>query len=596
VHAEAWIALAVVAVATILFATRRVPLEVTALAIPVVLYLTGVLPSAADALSGFGNRAVITLAAIFALGAALQESGVTSLTAAAVARLGGRSETLLVAAVTAVGAGLSALMSTAAVVALLLPAIMTVARRTNVPPSRLLLPLSFGGLLGCNLLSISSLPNLFVTEHAPDDLKVFTFLRTGVPVALAGILVIAFIGRHLLPKHTAADDARERVRPMGVARAHELGARFFRMRVVPASRVLGRRVGQLGLPEKYDLDLVAIERGWGMRRQLLDVTPDLVIEEDDELYFEGTDENAWRLSEDQSIQFGLADASTVERLLGRGLVVAEAGLAPRSAAIGRTLRELGFRQKHGLTVLAILRGGVAVREGVADEKLALGDALLVSGRRERVRALRTSPDFVLLTDVQVAEDVSRAPLALVALAIAVVPPMLGLVPTVFSVIVGVLFAILTRCLTVEKATQSVDWRVLLMTIGLLPLGLAFEKQGLAAIVGDALKAHVAGHGVALTLLALFGLASVVATVTTNSAAAVLLQPVATMLAMSGTLGLRDALLAVAVGSNTNFVMPHQAANLQVMGPGGYRTRDVVVLGLLLSIVTALVAVGVLAWT
>ena len=599
-HAEAWIALAIVVAASVLFATKWLPLEVTAIAIPVALHLTGVLPDPADALSGFSSRAVLTLAAIFALGAALQESGVTSLTALAVARLGGRSEPVLVAAVMAVAAGLSSLLSTAAVVALLLPAIMAVARRAEVPPSRLLLPLSFGALLGCNILQISSLPNLFVSEHALEaglpELGMFAFLRTGVPVLLAGIALVALVGRRLLPRHTAADDARAGLRPEGVARAHDVQSRLFHMRVVRASGVIGRSIRELKLRERFELDVVAVERGRGVRRQVLEVTPDLVLDVGDDLYLEGSDEGAWHFAEEESVQFGLADREAVERLLGRGLVLAEAGLAPRSAAEGRTLRELRFRETSGLTALAILRGGGAVREGIGDVKLQLGDALLVSGRRERVRALGRNPDLILLTDVRQAEDVSRAPMALVALALAVVPPMLGVLPTVFSVLIAVLFAILTRCLTVEKATQAVDWRVLLMTIGLLPLGLAFERHGLAALAGGALQQHVAPLGSPALLLALFGLAALVAMLTTNSAGAALLQPVAVTLAAAGGLQAREALIAVAVGCNTVFLMPHQGANLQVMGPGGYRLRDVLVLGALLTLSTALVTVAVLSLT
>ena len=595
--AGGWIALIILAAASILFATKWLPLEVTALAIPVALYAARVL-GLEDAFSGFGNQASVILGCVFVIGAALQESGVTTLMARAVAGLGAHSEIVLVVTVMGVAVLLSSLMNTAAVVALLLPAIMTVARRLDASPSRLLIPLSFGALLGCNILQISSLPNILISQEVAPDLHIgmFAFARAGLPVAAAATLMMALAGTRLLPKRTQLDALREALRPEGVARAYQLHATLFRMRVVPKSKVAGRRISDVGIRARYGLDVVAVERARGMRQQILDVTPDLILSVDDELYVEGTDEAAWLFAEEENVQFGLAGVEDVERLLGRGMTLAEVALSPRSGAIGKTVRDLKLRETAGLTALALWRKGSALREGVADAKLELGDALLVSGKRERVRSLAKNADFVMLTDLRVVEDVSRAPLALLALAVAVVPAMLNLAPTVACVLVGALLAVVLRCLSVRQATQSIEWRVLFMTMGLLPLGAAFEKHGVATLLGGILRDHVATFGTAAVIAVLIVLASAVATLTTNSAAALLLGPVALALGGHGAVDARTALMAVALGSNTVFLLPYQAANLLVMGPGGYHAKDFLKVGALMTLVTLVVAVPILAFT
>ncbi|MFN0150074.1 MAG: SLC13 family permease, partial [bacterium] len=360
----------------------------------------------------------------------------------------------------------------------------------------------------------------------------------------------------------------------------------------------------------------------------LDPKPDLVIEADDQLYIEGNDERAWELAEEETLQFALAGPQAIERMLGRGQTLAEVSVSPRSGVFGRTLKEIGFGGRYGLTALSLWRRGAPI-SGAADIPLELGDAFLVSGPAAKVRDLTRDPDFIVLTDQSAAVDFRRAPLAIVLLLVAVVPPIIGLAPIALSALTAALLMVVTGCVTLDSARRALDWKVIFLIAGTLPLGLALEHTGVAAGIARGILAAVTGvHGgtvgalggsasapgalaaagdlagaaASLPFLAhaaviatLFFLAALVSNVSSNSTAALIIAPIAGEAAAAGAIDLRTALLAVAYGCSCSFVLPIAQWNIMVMGPGGYRTRDFVRYGTGMSIVVAIVAIGVLAF-
>jgi len=592
-----WIALAILAAAVILFVTKWLPIEVTSLAIPVALLATGVLEDPAVALQGFGNHAVIAIASIFVVGGGLQESGVAALLARGLQRVGGGSRCKLQLVVLLVAAGVSSFMSNGACVAMLIPAVAVLARRTRVPSSLLMMPLAFGAVLGGNLTVIGTAPNLLISDffHAQtgEQMGIFEFARVGLPVVLAGALFMAFFGRRLLPERTSQDRLKEALLPEELAEAHNLDHILFRARIGPHSGVAGKTLEECRIPEKYDLQVALVVRQGSLGQFSLQPSAGLTLQPDDQIYLDGSDEAAWRFAEEELLQLGVAGSRTVERILGRGITMAEVVLSPHSQVVGRTLKQLDFRRTHGLSVLSFWRRGAPVLEHFPERRLEFGDAMLVSGPAEKIRALDGHPDYVVLWDRLREKDVRRAPLALLLLLLAVIPPVLGLAPLAVSALAAAMLMRATRCVSAAGMRRAIDWRVLFLIIGTIPLGTALAERGVAAAAAEHLLAMVSGLGPPAVLAVLFFLAAAVALTTSNSAAALILAPIAAEAAHAGGIEMRTALFAVAYGCSCAFILPVPQWNLLVMSPGGYRARDYLRLGGPMSLVVGATAVGAL---
>ncbi len=595
---EALVVLITLAGAVTLFVSRWIPLAATAIGIPIVLAATRVL-TPEESLRGFGNQAVIALAAILLLGAGLRESGVATIAARGLERMGGRSRTRTIIVIMVGAAVLSGFMSNTATVAIFLPAVAVLSRRTGIAPSRLFMPLAFGAILGGTLTMIGTTPNLILANdlrlRTGTPLGMFEFSVVGVPVVIAGTAFMAFVGWRLLPDTRPKRRPGHAERQEQLAEAYGLSRNLFQIGIDRDSPLIGRSIRDIGPRRNFELDVVLILRAGRLGRRSIQPSPGLVLEVDDLLYVEGERTDAARFGAAHGLDPQLVEAGEVERLLGRGVTLAEVTLAPRSQAIGKTLLELDFRKKHGLTVISLWRGEAVITAGLGEVRLQLGDAVLVSGTLAQVRALAHEPDFLVLGDGGgEEEDAGRAPLALLLLALALLPPLLGWMPLALSGMGAALLMMMTGVLSRRGALQSVDYTILFLVIGTIPLGIALDRSGLAGEVADTLRG-IYQHGGSPGLLAsLFLLSALLSTTTNNAAAAVILAPVAAQVAGADTVEISRAYLAVAMGASCTFILPFaHACNLMVMGPAGYATRDFVRVGSLLTLIMSIVAVAVL---
>ncbi|MDA1264176.1 MAG: SLC13 family permease [Planctomycetota bacterium] len=592
-----WIALGTLIVAAFFFLTRLVALEIVALAIPLVLFVTGTVPDAATALVGFGNHAVIALAAIFVLGGGLKECGVAELMARGVGRVGGTSERRFVVVVCVFGALLSAFTSNTATVAVMLPAIVALSRRAGLAPSRLLMPLGFASILGGNLTLIGTAPNLLVSDYLRETeghgFGMFDFALVGLPIVAAGILYLVVVGRRLLPTRLREDRFRDADLPESLAKDYNLDALLTRVRVGPDSPLVGKTLGETGLGRRYGLSVLLVVRSGPLGARYRRPGQQLRLERGDELYLQGPRAAVQRMCEGEQVSLGSVDDQHLERVLDNGVSLAEVVVSPRSAAVGRTIVDLELRGKHGVNVLALWRRGEAVQEDLAQTALQDGDTLLVGGQAARIRGLEG--DFVLITGLGEARDLRRAPLAFALLLLAVLPPLLGLAPLAVSALGAAVLMLATGCVSPASIASAVEWKVLALVIGTLPLGHALEAHAVAARAASILTDVAASAGAPAVLGLLFVLAAGISVTSSNAAAAVILAPVAAEAARLSGFGTREALLAVAYGCSCAFLVPFaHPCNLMVMGPGAYRTADFLRVGGGLTLVVVVVAVTGLA--
>ncbi len=412
---------------------------------------------------------------------------------------------------------------------------------------------------------------------------------------LSGIAYMVLFGRRLLPSRHAEDRLREARLPEEVAQSYGLLQNLFQMRVVPQSRIHDKSVAEAALRSRYGLSLVMVVRPGAMgSHRYIHPHADLVLLAEDRLYLEGEEVQAWACAEEEVLQFGLAGPSTIERMLGRGMTLAEVTVPPRSHAVGETVRDLAFRRRYQGNVLSLWRRGKPLRRDAMQTPLDVGDALLVSGSQKGIRALSRNPDFTVLTDQSAIEDVSRAPLAIVFLLVAVLPPIFDFVPISISALAAALLMVGTGCLSWAGLSRAISWKVIALIVGTIPLGAALDQRGVADAVAEVVVGIAPSLGVTGVVAALFILAALLATFSTNAAAAVIVAPVALRAAHAAGIDPWIAFLAVAYGCSSGFLLPINQANLLVMSPGGYRTMDFLRVGAGQLLVLAVTAITVLS--
>ncbi len=593
VNIPALITLIILAVAIILLLFNVTRPDLIALLVLISLGLTSVI-TPADVFSGFSRSAVITVMALFVMTNALYRTGVTRWMGLRLLQLGGTRPWRLTLTVMLAGAVLSYFMNTIAAGAVLLPAIIGLARTADVRPSKLLIPLSYGTLLGgmATLLTTSSiLVNAALRDANYQPFQLLDFLPVGGAMAAAGILFMTFIGRRWLPVRSPIDrygwDARYQ---SALSDLYSLQERLYEAQIEPASPLIGQSIAASRIGETLGLSILAVERG---RQTLLAPKPDEVLRLHDVLVIVGRSERV-----EQLVELGVAIEAESEReddFSSDYIGMAEVIIAPRSRVVDRTLKQINFRQKFGLTVIALWRNGRSYRTDVGELPLQFGDALLMHGPRDKMRLLQAEPDFIVLQpESGAAQRPAKAWLAAAIMLGTLLVMAVGWLPIAEATFTGAVLLILTKCLTMDEAYQAIEWRAVFLIAGMLPLGLALTQTGAAAWVGQVLIQTFGGRG-PLVLLSVFYLAAMLLTqFVSGQAAAVIVAPIALSAAIQINASPYAFAMAAALACSTAFMTPiAHPVNLLVMGPGGYAPRDFFKVGLPLTIVVFIVMIIVL---
>jgi di/tricarboxylate transporter len=566
----------------IVLITDKLRADVAALLSLVILGLTG-LVGPNDLFSGFGRAAVITILALFMITQGLERSGATRILGRQLARLAGTSESRAVVTVMVATALLSLVMNTIAAAAVLLPAVIGISRQTDLKPSRLLIPLSFASLLG-GMATLFTTANLLVsaslTQAGLRPYGILDFIPVGLPMAVAGILFMAVLGRKLLPLHSLGGERRAARPGSSLADTYGLSQAVAGAYVTPGSLMAGRSLAQGGWATQLGVSVVGISRGGSIR--LAPSAKDNVLEGDVVVFTGSADEEALA-------RFGLVgtqDPAWQGKFTSSQMSLVEVVLAPRSAFEGKTLSGINFREKYDLIVLALWRAGRTLRAGLAQLPLEAGDALLVQGSHERIKLLRNEPAVIVLDeDIEEAPPGRKAWLAVGLTTAAVALSALQVLPIALAAVSAALLMVVFGCLTMDEAYNAVEWRAIFLIASMLPLGIAMTNTGTARLAGDMLIALL-GHGGPLALAAgIFLVTTLLTQVMGGQATAVVLAPIAIAAAASLGTDPRAIGMAVAMGCSTAFLTPFgHPSNVLVMGPGGYTTRDYARVGLPLTLI------------
>jgi di/tricarboxylate transporter len=576
---EGLLTLLVLCGAVILFVTERLPVDVVAMIVLASLLMLG-LVSPAQALSGFSSEATITVAAMFVLSTGLTRSGALRSVGTAFARI---RQTWLFTLVVMVSLGaMSAFVNNTAALAVFLPVVLGVAAANRFSASKVLIPMSYAAQMGgvCTLIGTST--NLLVNSLAQDlglpGFGLFEFAPLGLITMAAGLVYVTLVGPWLLPERRTAE----------ITETYELGKYIAELRVMPGSPLIGQSVAEAKLGERHGVFVLELLRGeekiWSPRAQKL--------QEGDILLTRGDWSRLSNLKDTTRLEIEPEFKLRDEQFRDEDQVLTEVMVSPGSRFIGQTLRTLEFNWHYNATVLAIHRRGEVLREKLRDVELAVGDILLMVTSPGEMLHLRANTNVVVLTEREESPTSSRRAWITLAIMVAVVGvATLEWLPIVASSILGCIALVVFRCLEPDEVYEAVDWRVIMLLAGVLPMGIALQSSGAAGFLADRTLDLVGGWGPLAVLAAIYLLTATLTEFMSNNASAVLMTPIAVAAAQSIEANPTAFVVAVAFAASTAFATPvGYQTNTMVYSLGGYRFMDFVKIGVPLNLLFWAIAV------
>ncbi len=584
-----WYTLVLLVTMTIFLLREVFETELTLLTFLFLLVL-GKVVTVKEAFVGFSNEGMLTIAFLFIVAAGLNNSGVMAqiqdLLFGNQNHSGFRKKLLrIVFPISAI----SAFINNTPVVALLIPALKSWTERLNLSPSKFFIPLSYAAMLGgmCTLIGTST--NLIIyglmEESGIRGMEMFEISKIGIPVALGGLLFLIVFGSKLLPdRKEALADLEQNTREFVVA-----------LKVTRRYKGIGKTVEEAGLRHLKGLFLFQIERNGQI---IAPARPDEVIQLKDRLFFTGLPKTILELQktpgleiiEDAKLDLKQYDSSQIRPY--------EAVVSNSSPLIGRNVRESKFREKYDAVIIAIHRNGERIQKKIGDIVLRAGDTLLLLAGKDFLKKYYHSRDFLLVSEsVKVpSKPLKNKIIAIGTLAFMVFLFVTHLVPIVVGAGIAVMILLLTHTVSLEEARESVDFRVLIIIASAFGIAAGIRNSGVAQFVGHYIIAAGGSFNTIGILAGIFLITSAYANIITNNATAALVFPIVLSVTTEMQVDPRPFILLMAIAASSSFATPiSYQTNVMVYGPGGYRFRDFLRIGIPMQLVVMVIAIFMTYW-
>ncbi len=587
-------------VAVVLFMRNKPRMDVVAVMVLVALPLSGII-STQEALAGFSDPSVVVIAALFVIGEGLVRTGIAYQIGEKLIQHSGDSEAklliLLMLAVTVLGS----IMSSTGVVAIFVPIVLSICARSNIHPSKLMMPLSFAGLISGMTTLVATPPNMVIhselvrSGHA--GFKFLDFTPIGIVVLLMGMVYLLLTRRWLASKKSQEQAGAPRHNIADLVREYHLEGRERRLRVKANSILTGQTLNELQLRKQYGINVIAVERQQRFRRILLSATGSTDLRPGDIMLVHLVSPTIDLLN--SYYELGVEPIACPQSYFAdhsRSLGLAEVMLPPDSCLPGKTIQEIGFRTKRKLNVIGLRRKQNALDGLLVDEELHHGDTLLVAGNWKHIHRLQDySRDYLVLSlpaeKDHVAPALDKAPQALLSLAVMIILMITGIVPNVMAAIIGCLLMGAFRCIDMESAYKSINWQSIIVIVGMIPFAAALQKTGGIDLAVQLMMSSFGDSGPRMMLLVFFAVTAVISMLMSNTATAVLLAPVAIATAQAMDASPLPFAMTAAIAASASFITPVSSpVNILVLGPGQYRFSDFVRIGLPFTFLVMLVTV------
>lgn len=583
---------AVLVISIAVFVWDRFRMDLVAFAVLLVLAVSGVI-TPGEAVAGFGNPVLLMIAGLFVVGEALMRTGVAAMTGNWILRMSGGSTTRTLLFLLPIVAVLSGLMSSTGTVALLIPVILVMVRRTGQYASRLMLPMAYAALIGGMLTLIGTPPNLVVHEALKsagrEGFSFFSFTPVGLIIFVVGMAYLLTVAQWLLPRRNYGGGAENRHSLQDLASQYNIMRKLYKFVPHHDSAILGKTALQVRLRRDYSATLFAVERQGRLLSSFVPVLVNTTVQSGDILWLFMDEEKAERLQSD----FHLAALPVNEQQIARiqqAFGFAEVLVTPYASLIGKSLHEADFRDRYGLSAIGIRRGKEVLHLDYQNTVLEAADTLLLVGDWEHIRRLsQESGDLLIFHTPLEIEDApahpDKAGFALGIMGVLLAVMAFNLMDTMTAILIAAFATVATGCLTLREAYASLNAMSLVLIACLLPMSTAMEKSGALEFVVTHIVAHLQGSNPIVLSAVFFLLTSLLSQFISNTATAVLMAPVAISAALGLGYSPEALMMVVAIAASSAFCTPIATpVNTLVLVPGAYKFTDYVKVGLGLQIV------------
>lgn len=581
------ITLILLLVAIILFATEKLPVDVIGVLLVMALILTKVL-TVQEAVAGFGNDIIITIGGLFILVGGLIKTGLVDLIGRRMSKIAGSNVFILTALIMTAAAISASVLKNTTTAAMFLPIVIGLAAKTKIPPSKLLMPLAFGAILGGSCTLIGTSTNLAVSgaiqRYGQAPFSMFELAPVGIITFSVGMLYMLFIGRHFLPSRGGEDSLTEQ---------YHIREYVSELLVLPDSPLVGKTLDEANINTELELNVLGIIRDG---ERINAPRPNERIRRRDSLIVEGIITNILRVKEEIGLEIKPDFMLNDVELEGEKVELFELMLMRDSRLVGHTLRTLRFRQSYDLTVLAINRHGDTFIEKLSDVSLRFGDVLLVQGNRDRIEPLVADRELILLEDVSESSfRIEKRRWAIGAfflfLALSMSKVVVGYdIPLAVCVLIGVMLLLATKTVRYSEMYDLIDFRLLVLIACMMSFGVAMESTGADKYLAGQINTYFGQFGGSAVLAGFFLLTVALTQPMSNQAAALVVLPVAVQTALALGLNPRTFIVGVTYAASFSFITPLEPACVLVYTPGRYRFMDFVKIGSVLTVIVFIVSI------
>ena len=579
--------LALIVLAFILFVSEKFSLDVTALFILAILFTGGFL-TVEEAISGFSNPAVITIALLFILSQGLQKTRILEYLIVRINKLVSQSKNLGLGVYLLTIAFASALMNNTAIVAVFMPVTIRLAHQYHMSPSKLLIPLSYAAIMGGTLTLVGTSTNLIVNavyiENGGTPLGMFEFAKYGWITLLVGLIYVLWIAPKILPSRTVTSS---------LTQSYHMAGYLTEMKISEDSPLVGSTCQERNVNQSYDVIVLDIQRdgrliAYNVGRQTLRVG--------DILFVKGSLESFLRMKEVEKVTLLTDEKLTQSELEQDDNILVECMVTDQSDVIGKTLREANFRKRFGAFILAIRREGLIIRKKIAHVVLHTYDTLLIYGGKRQISELEKSGKFILLGEMQA--DLVKVRfwwISIVSIVLTVFLAAIGVLPILKGALISAVILMMFRVISPNEAYESIHWQVIVLIAALIPLGIVIQSSGTATYIANMIMQYVDTLSPSIQPYVLFALVyfvtMVMTEVSSNTATAIIMTPIVIAITADMQFDPRPFIFGVCFAASASFSTPvGYQTNLMVYGPGGYRFSDYMKTGIPLALTFWILAI------
>jgi di/tricarboxylate transporter len=578
---EIILVLVLLLLAIVLFSIELLPFDVVGLLLLSAILVAGILKPE-DAFRGFGSDTVIMIGGLFVLSAGLLRTGLMDRLGKLLQDHAGNNPKYLAVMIMVTAAAVSSFISNTAATAFFLPAVVALARRAKISPSKLLMPLAFAAILPSSVTLIATSTNIVISgllsQYQMSPIGMFELAPVGIPISILGLVYMFTLGLKLVP---------DRSEHKNLAEAYNLREYLTEVIVLPESTLVGKTIEKIGSGTEMNLVIVGLVRD---KNRIMAPQPKEIIQPTDILLVEGSAEAIIKIKDTAHLEIKPDLELPADVFQSKELTLVEAIILPGSRLRGRTLKENRFRQRFGLTVLAINRHGVTLRSKLSEIPLTVGDVLLIEGSKDRIQEVIEEGDLSFLGELS--EIRLRPTKARYAISIFMLTIALGtfkILPFSSAVLLGTLLMFLTRTITPQEAYNAIEWRILILIGSMIAFGAAMERSGTAQFLSQQMVNLLGNYGSMAILAGFFFLTVLLTQPMSNQAAALVLLPIAIQTANQLDLNPRTFAMMIAVAASCSYLTPLEPSCVLVYGPGRYQFRDFLKVGSLLTVLIFIVA-------